>query len=93
MYNVVLSAKAEEIYATAHQALAKKVARCFEQLEQNPRFHPNVKPLKGDFAGYYRYRIDNYRVIYQVDDGTNQVRINNRRQYPSASVLKQINRL
>jgi mRNA interferase RelE/StbE len=54
MYNVVLSAKAEDIYATADQALAKKVARCFEQLEQNPRFHPNVKPLKGDFAGYYR---------------------------------------
>ena len=42
MYNVVLSAKAEEIYATADQVLAKKVARCFEQLEQNPRFHPNV---------------------------------------------------
>ncbi|MEH1851118.1 MAG: type II toxin-antitoxin system RelE/ParE family toxin [Nostoc sp.] len=77
MYNVVLSAKAEEIYATADQALAKKVARCFEQLEQNPRFHPNVKPLKGDFAGYYRYRIGDYRVIYQVDDGTNQVMVTN----------------
>ncbi|MBW4672832.1 MAG: type II toxin-antitoxin system RelE/ParE family toxin [Desmonostoc geniculatum HA4340-LM1] len=77
MYNVVLSAKAEEIYATADQALAKKVARCFEQLEQNPRFHPNVKPLKGDFAGYYRYRIGDYRVIYQVDDGTNEVMVTN----------------
>ncbi|MEH2389400.1 MAG: type II toxin-antitoxin system RelE/ParE family toxin [Nostoc sp.] len=75
MYNVVLSAKAEEIYATADQALAKKVARCFEQLEQNPRFHPNVKPLKGDFAGYYRYRIGDYRVIYQVDDAINQVMV------------------
>ncbi|MEH2048895.1 type II toxin-antitoxin system RelE family toxin [Nostoc sp.] len=77
MYNVVLSAKAEEIYATADQALAKKVARCFEQLEQNPRFHPNVKPLKGDFAGYYRDRIGDYRVIYQVDDATNQVMVTN----------------
>lgn len=75
MYNVVLSTKAEEIYATTDQALAKKVARCFEQLEQNPRFHPNVKPLKGDFAGYYRYRIGDYRVIYQVDDGKNQVMV------------------
>jgi hypothetical protein len=34
MYSVVLSASAEEIYASADQALAKKVARCFEQLEQ-----------------------------------------------------------
>ncbi|WP_335101330.1 type II toxin-antitoxin system RelE family toxin [Nostoc sp.] len=45
MYSLVLSAEAEEIYAFANQALAKKIARCFEQLEQNPRFHPNIKPL------------------------------------------------
>ncbi|MEH2141385.1 type II toxin-antitoxin system RelE family toxin [Nostoc sp.] len=76
MYSVVLSTEAEEIYATANQALAKKIAKCFEQLEQNPRFHPNIKPLKGDLAGYYRYRIGDYRVIYQVDDETNQVMVN-----------------
>ena len=76
MYSVVLSAEAEEIYASADQALAKKIARCFEQLEQNPRFHPNIKFLKGDLAGYYRYRIGDYRVIYQVDDDTNQVVVN-----------------
>ncbi len=33
MYSVVLSAEAEEIYAFASQALAKKIARCFEPLE------------------------------------------------------------
>ncbi|MEI2581738.1 type II toxin-antitoxin system RelE family toxin [Scytonema sp. PRP1] len=76
MYSVILSAEAEEIYASADQALAKKIARCFEQLEQNPRFHPNIKPLKGDLAGYYRYRIGDYRVIYQIDDDTDQVIVN-----------------
>jgi mRNA interferase RelE/StbE len=73
MYEVVLSAEAQKIYASADQALAKKIARCFEQLEQSPRYHPNVKPLKANLAGYYRYRIGDYRVIYQVDDETNQV--------------------
>ncbi len=76
MYEVVLSAQAQKIYASADQALAKKLARCFEQLEQSPRYHPNIKPLKGDFAGYYRYRIGDYRVIYLVDDETNQVLVN-----------------
>jgi len=76
MYEVVLSAEAQEIYASADQALAKKLARCFEQLEQSPRYHPNIKPLKGDFAGYYRYRIGDYRVIYLVDDETNQILVN-----------------
>lgn len=76
MYDVVLSAEAEEIYTSAEQALAKKIARCFEYLEQNPRFHPNIKSLKGDLAGYYRYRIGNYRVIYQINDDANQVIVN-----------------
>ncbi|MGJ5675668.1 MAG: type II toxin-antitoxin system RelE family toxin [Nostochopsis sp.] len=75
MYEVVLSTEAQEVYASADQALAKKIAKCFEYLEKNPRFHPNIKALKGDFIGYYRYRIGDYRVIYQVDDDSNQVMI------------------
>ncbi|WP_413165565.1 type II toxin-antitoxin system RelE family toxin [Capilliphycus salinus ALCB114379] len=42
-------------------------------LEQTPRNHPNIKPLKGNLAGRYRYRIGDYRVIYQIDDENNQV--------------------
>jgi mRNA interferase RelE/StbE len=76
MYEVVLSTEAQQIYASADQALAKKIARCFEQLEQTPRLHPNIKPLKGDFAGYYRYRIGDYRVIYLVNDETKEVLVN-----------------
>jgi mRNA interferase RelE/StbE len=57
MYEVVLSAEAQKIYASADLALAKKIARCFEQLEQSLHYHPNIKPLKGDWAGYYRDRI------------------------------------
>ena len=34
-----------------------ELARCFEQLEQKPRHHPNIKPLKGKFAGFYRYQV------------------------------------
>lgn len=73
MYEVVLSAEVEEIFASVEKALAKKIARCFEQLEQNPCYHPKIKSLKGDLTGYYRYRIGDYQVIYQVNDDTNQV--------------------
>lgn len=51
MYNFVLSAESEEVYISATQSLAKKLVRCFEQLEQNPRFHPNIKTLKGNLSG------------------------------------------
>ena len=77
MYEVILSAEAEKIYASADQALAKKIARCFEQLEKNPYFHPNIKSLKGNLDGYSRYRIGDYRVIYQINGENKQVIISN----------------
>ncbi|WP_448270151.1 type II toxin-antitoxin system RelE family toxin [Nostoc sp. DSM 114159] len=32
-----------------------------------------MKALKGDYTGYYRYRIGDYRVIYSIDDELVQV--------------------
>jgi mRNA interferase RelE/StbE len=47
MYKVDLSKKAQKFYQKAERLLAGKLARCFEQLEQEPRHHSNVKPLAG----------------------------------------------
>jgi mRNA interferase RelE/StbE len=73
MYDVLLHPDAQKVYIDADKALAKKIARCLQQLTQTPRSHPNIKALKGDFAGYYRYRIGDYRVIYSVDDQLSRV--------------------
>ena len=63
----------QEVYVNADKALAKKITRCLQQLEQTPRSHPNIKALKGDYAGYYRYRIGDYRIIYSMDGELVQV--------------------
>jgi mRNA interferase RelE/StbE len=73
MYEVLLQPDAQEIYAKADKALDKKITRCLEQLEQTPLLHPNIKALKGDLVGYYRYRIGDYRVIYLVEEELVQV--------------------
>jgi mRNA interferase RelE/StbE len=73
MYEVLLHPDAQKVYTSADKALAKKIARCLQQLEQNPRFHPNIKALKGEYSGYYRYRIGDYRVIYSIQDDLVQV--------------------
>lgn len=73
MYNVLLHPDAQNVYVKADKALAKKIARCLQQLEQNPRSHPNIKSLKGEYAGLYRYRIGDYRVIYSINDDQVQV--------------------
>ena len=39
----------------------------YPQLRANPFFGPNIKKLKGEYEGYYRFRIGNYRLFYTID--------------------------
>jgi len=39
-----------------------------QSLEKDPRQGNNVKPLKGKFAGSYRYRLGDLRVVYTIHD-------------------------
>lgn len=68
MYKVQLSIDAEKVFAKSDKVLAKKLAKCFKNLENSPRSHPNIKPLKGSYSGYYRYRVGDYRVVYSIED-------------------------
>jgi len=75
MYEVILSPDARSFYARADRPLAAKLARCFSQLEQDPRRHNNIKRLTGELAGTFRYRVGDWRVIYQIDDAASQVHV------------------
>ena len=74
-YTVIISIDAQEFFESSSASLQKKLDRCFERLKIEPRNSPNIKPLKGELSGYYRYRVGQYRVIYEIDDGLNQVMI------------------
>lgn len=39
----------------------------YPQLRQNPYFGTNIKKLKGEFEGYYRFRIGAYRLFYLIE--------------------------
>jgi len=73
MYRVVLLPKAEKVFARADAPLTRKLAGCFELLEADPSRHPNIKPLTGPLRGLFRFRAGEYRIVYQVDAGTNTV--------------------
>jgi mRNA interferase RelE/StbE len=72
-YSVVLSFDAQEFFEEGSAALQRKLDRCFEMLKTDPHSHPNIKQLKGDLAGYYRYRFGDYRVVYYIDEEQKQV--------------------
>jgi len=40
----------------------------YPQLRENPRYGTNIKKLKGQLEGYYRYRVGNYRLFYLIED-------------------------
>jgi mRNA interferase RelE/StbE len=69
MYTVVLSPSARRFFERADAPLQRRLDRCFTQLKSDPRRHPNIKALKGKLAGYHRYRVGDYRVIYRIQDG------------------------
>ena len=68
MFRVELSREAQRFYERCDKAVSKKLARCFESLERDPRSGNNVKALKGDFDGAYRYRLGDLRVVYTIND-------------------------
>jgi len=49
------------------QAYHKIMQVVYPQLKDNPFYGPNIKILKGEFYGIYRYRIGKYRLFYTID--------------------------
>lgn len=40
----------------------------YPQLRENPFFGTNIKKLKGEFEGLYRYRVGQYRIFYKIEN-------------------------
>ena len=40
----------------------------YPQLRENPFFGTNIKKLKGEFEGFYRYRLGDYRLFYTIEN-------------------------
>lgn len=75
MYEVILMPDAMAFYRRAQPPLAGKLKRCFANLSQNPHGGPNVKPLTGHLTGIRRYRLGDWRVLYQIDDQRRVVQV------------------
>jgi len=73
MFEVILSPEAQEFFAQADEPLARKLARCFGQLEREPRRHNNIKRLSGPLAGLLRYRVGDWRVVYRIENQSMRV--------------------
>lgn len=71
-FEVLLMPQALKFYKACPEELAKRLNKCFEDLEGNPFWGPNIKVFRGE-KRRYRYIISDYRVIYSVDKENNKV--------------------
>lgn len=47
-FEVLLMPQALKFYKTCPEELAKRLNKCFEELENNPFWGPNIKVLRGE---------------------------------------------
>ena len=75
MYEISMTRKAQKFYEKASDELAVQIDDCIDNLSQNPYKASDIKKLKGNYLGYWRYRIGNYRVIYLVEEEKKNITI------------------
>ena len=73
-FEVILLGQAEKFYKKASDDLVHRLNACFEELEISPFQGPNIKLLKTQRSlRWYRYRIGDYRVVYEIDRESKKV--------------------
>lgn len=73
MCELFMTRDAHRFYEEADPVLARNLNRCFGMSRDDPYRHPNVKRLKGPLAGYLRYRVGDWRVVYEVQEQEERV--------------------
>jgi mRNA interferase RelE/StbE len=66
-------AETESFSAKISESKYKKIYQkiidyIYPQLKLNPFFGNNIKKLKGELDGIYRYRIGDYRLFYTIEN-------------------------
>lgn len=65
-FRIEIKPAAEKQYLRQDRNNRQRIKSALEGLEQeeNPLFHPSVRPLTGRLKGDYRMRVGNFRVLF-----------------------------
>jgi len=67
MYRAVFSHRAEKVFMSLPDREARRVKETIQKLTENPRVHGTIK-LEAAPVARYRYRIGDYRILFDIDD-------------------------
>jgi mRNA interferase RelE/StbE len=74
MYQAIFSRRAEKAFLDLPTKEAQRVKQAVEKLEQNPRTYGTIK-LENAPVASYRYRVGNYRLLFDIDDEAKVIEI------------------
>jgi len=66
MFKIILSKNANKVYNSLDKKTEKRFTNAFKTVSKNPYFGKNIKKLKGKLEGLYRYRLGQYRIVYEI---------------------------
>jgi len=68
-YQIAETKTFEKIKNKIDKKLYSKIENfVYPQLRKNPFYGSNIKKLKDNLEGYYRYRIGNYKLFYLIEN-------------------------
>ena len=65
-YKVLLLPHAVRDYKKLNPSVKPKIQSAIDSLQNHPLSGPKIKRLKGRLREYFRYRVEDYRVVYTV---------------------------
>jgi mRNA interferase RelE/StbE len=66
-YELRLTKTAKKVFSRLPAKLRIGLEKCFNQLEADPKNHPNIHKLKG-YAIDYRYKVAGWRILYEINE-------------------------
>ncbi|GJM70068.1 hypothetical protein HMSSN036_22840 [Paenibacillus macerans] len=67
-YNVEFSKFAVKTLSKIDVSAARRILEAIEELKNNPFGNPQTKKMKGYNGDFYRLRVGNYRIIYEIQN-------------------------
>lgn len=68
VYRILITKECKKGIEKAPASIKSAVEKAFGYLSHTPSSGANIKALKGEWSGHYRYRIGSYRLIYFIDN-------------------------
>ena len=75
MHRIILHKNAVKFYNNSDPALKDRLSAAFDIISKDTRFHNHIKKLKGELKHMYRFRLGNLRIIYEIEEDIQTVRV------------------